>query len=110
MRYKLHVLAVAVALALPSAALAAGTHRYVGTVGDTMCGAHHKMAGNPAACTRKCVQMGSQFALVAGHHLYKLDASGANADELNQLAGERAVVKGTLRNGTITVTSVQAAK
>ena len=79
-----------------------------GTVSDAMCGAKHAMAGNPAECTRACIQHGSKYALVVGDKVYTLEG-GDNA-QLDKLAGEKATVKGSVNGNTITVSSVTAAK
>lgn len=82
---------------------------FTGVIGDTMCGAKHQMAGMSAAeCTRKCIDMGGHFALVAGRHVYRLEA-GSHAAAIDKLAGKRAVVRGTLHDGAIEVVSIAAA-
>ncbi|MGH9541339.1 MAG: hypothetical protein ACRD2H_05605 [Terriglobales bacterium] len=97
-------------LLLPAAVAANPPARaFSGVIGDTMCGAHHQMAGMSAAeCTRKCVAMGGHFALLAGRHVYRLEA-GSHAAAIGKLAGKRAVVRGTLHDGAIEVVSIAAA-
>ncbi|HKT51329.1 MAG TPA: hypothetical protein VJV96_13570 [Candidatus Angelobacter sp.] len=80
-----------------------------GVVSDTMCGKQH-MAKNesPAKCTRECVKSGSaDYALVVGDKMYKLDGDKSAIDKY---AGEKATVKGTAKDDTITVSSISAAK
>jgi hypothetical protein len=78
---------------------------YTGVVSDTMCGASH-MGKDPAACTRACVQRGSDYALVVGEKVYTLKG---DKDELYKLAGQKVTVKGKLTGDTIEATSISAA-
>lgn len=90
-------------------AMAAGkTQTLAGQVSDVMCGAKHQMPGNPASCTRTCVEHGSKYALVVGDKVYTLETSDKAAlDKLNQLAGANAKVTGDVEGDTIAVKSVQ---
>lgn len=89
---------------------AAKTQTFSGEVSDAMCGAKHMMA-NKADCTRACISKGSKFALVVGDKVYTLQTTNKAAlDELNSLAGEKAVVTGTADGDTIAVSKVTAAK
>lgn len=46
---------------------------FEGTVSDKMCGAKHVAKDKSAAeCTRECVKMGSDYALVVGSEVYTL--------------------------------------
>ena len=80
-------------------ALAAGkSQTLTGEVSDAMCGAKHEMPGKPADCTRACVKHGSKYALVVGDQVYTLETSDKAAlDKLNDLAGAKAKVTGTLK-------------
>ena len=91
-------------------ALAAGkSQTLTGQVSDAMCGAKHQMPGDPAACTRSCVQHGSKYALVVGDKVYTLETSDKAAlDKLNDLAGSNAKVTGEVNGDTIVVKSVAA--
>jgi hypothetical protein len=92
-------------------ALSAKTTTVTGKIGDVMCGAKHKMAGDEAGCTRACVKQGSDYALVVKDKVYTLKASSdATKDQLDKLAGQTAKITGDLNGETIEVTSVQAAK
>jgi hypothetical protein len=83
---------------------------FTGEVSDSMCGAKHMME-NKADCTRACVSKGSNYALVVGDKVYKLNTSDKAAlDQLNTLAGENAKVTGTATGDTIEVSKVAAAK
>ncbi len=82
---------------------------FTGKVSDAMCGAHHMLAGaSDADCTRACVKQGSKYALVVGDKVYILQ--GGDHAALDKLAGQNATVTGTLKEKTITVASVMAAK
>jgi hypothetical protein len=78
-----------------------------GTISDSNCGAKH-VSNNAAECTRACVAKGASYALVSGSSVYIL--KGGNAATLDQLAGQRATVNGTLDGNTIEVASVQPLK
>ena len=83
---------------------------FTGEVSDSMCGAKHMME-NKADCTRTCISKGSNYALVVGDKVYKLNTSDKAAlDQLNTLAGENAKVTGTADGDTIEVSKVAAAK
>jgi hypothetical protein len=90
-------------------AFAAKAETFTGEVSDSMCGAKHAIA-DKAACTRACVQKGSNYALVVGDKVYTLKTSEANKAKLDQLAGEQAKVTGTATGDTIEVSKVMAAK
>jgi len=91
-------------------ALAAGkSQTLTGVVSDSMCGAKHEMPGNPAECTRACVQHGAQYALVVGDKVYTLQTSDkSNLDQLDKLAGAKAKVTGDVEGTAIAVKSVAA--
>ena len=83
---------------------------YTGTVADAMCGVKHVVGGS-LACTRICVQHGSKYALVVGDKAYMLDTKDKSLlDRLDSLAAKTAVIKGSLQNNMIEVSSVAAAK
>lgn len=91
-------------------AMAAGKQKFTGEVGDAMCGRKH-MEGTAAECTRTCVQHGSKYALVVGDKIYPLDiADKAALTTLDQQAGKRVTVTGTLQGDEILVSSVAVAK
>jgi len=95
-------------VAIPVSA-AGKSQTLTGVVSDAMCGAKHEMPGNPAECTRACVQHGAQYALVVGDKVYTLDTSDKTAlDTLDKLAGAKAKVTGEIEGTTITVKSVSA--
>lgn len=89
-------------------ALAGGkSQTLTGQVSDAMCGAKHQMPGDPAGCTRACIQHGSKYALVVGDKVYTLETSDkATLDKLNDLAGASAKVTGDVDGDTIAVKSV----
>ena len=86
---------------------AANQQQLTGIVSDSMCGASHMAKDKTAAeCTRMCVKDGSKYALVAGDKVYTLAGHEA---ELDQLAGEKATVKGEVKGNAVQVQSVSAA-
>jgi len=80
----------------------------IGTVSDSMCGAHHMGKDKRASeCTRECVEKGTKYALVVGKKVYTLDGHEA---ELEKLAGERATVKGSVMGEMVMVESAASEK
>ena len=67
-----------------------------GTVSDSLCGNDHgiKAKGDPE-CTRMCVKLGAEYALVVGNKLYVLQ--GHQAD-LDRFAGKQVRVQGPCGN------------
>lgn len=103
-------LAGAASLFALNSALAAGKQTLTGEVGDAMCGAKH-MEGTPAECTRTCVSHGSKYALVVGDKIYVLNtADKALLTLLDQQAGKKATVTGTINGTTVDVSTAVAAK
>ena len=68
-----------------------------GTVSDSLCGNDHgiKAKGDPE-CTRMCVKLGAEYALVVGNKLYVL--LGHQAD-LDRFAGKQVRVMGRAVTG-----------
>jgi hypothetical protein len=103
-------LAGAAMLFVHDAAMAAGKQTLTGEVGDAMCGAKH-MEGTPAECTRTCVSHGSKYALVVGDKIYALNTSDKTVLALlDQQAGKKATVTGTINGAEIDVSKAVAAK
>jgi hypothetical protein len=78
-----------------------------GTVSDSLCGNDHgiKAKGDPE-CTRMCVELGADYALMVGNKLYVLQ--GHQAD-LERFAGKQVRVKGrAVTRDTVTVDQVSA--
>jgi hypothetical protein len=99
-------------LFLFSPAMAAGKQTLTGEVGDAMCGVKHMEGeGTPAQCTRTCVSHGSKYALVVGDKIYVLNTSDkAVLAVLDQQAGQKATVTGTVDGTNIEVSKAVAAK
>lgn len=86
--------------------LRAATMTLEGTVSDAKCGAKHMMK-DAAACTKACVDKGSDYALVVGDKVYTLKtSSAADKMELGKLAGKMAKVMGDVTGENVMVTSV----
>ena len=79
-----------------------------GTVSDNHCGAKHMMKGKSAAeCTKACIEMGADYALVVGEKVYTLKTSNANEKmELAKLAGKMAKITGDVTGNNVMVKSV----
>ena len=99
-------------LFLSSPALAAGKQTLTGEVGDAMCGVKHMEGeGTAAQCTRTCVAHGSKYALVVGDKIYVLNTTDkAVLAVLDQQAGKKATVTGTVDGTDIEVSKAVAAK
>jgi len=79
-----------------------------GVIGDTVCGAKHKMKDlSDKECTKRCVELGSQYALIVGDKTYELDRKTGGLDKL---AGSKAKVEGIVNGDQIQVASVSAVK
>jgi hypothetical protein len=104
------VLAGAASLCAHNPVMAAGKQTLTGEVGDAMCGSKH-MEGTPAECTRTCVSHGSKYALVVGDKIYVLNTSDkAVLALLDQQAGKKATVTGTIDGTAVDVSTAVAAK
>ncbi len=97
---------------VPSPAMAAGKQTLTGEVGDAMCGIKHMPGeGTPAECTRTCVAHGSKYALVVDDKIYILNTSDkAVLALLDQQAGKKATVTGTVAGTDIDVSKAVAAQ
>jgi len=107
------LLVCALALTALSAAQAAKTQNFVGTITDNMCAKadHSQMQMGPtdADCVKACVAShGATYVLYDGKNVYEL--SDQKAPE--KFAAQRVRVVGTLdaKTNKITVTSIAAAK
>jgi hypothetical protein len=80
---------------------------YEGMVTCSRCGARHsaKLGETASDCTRKCVRIGAQFALIDGDNIYLLEG---DLNSLKKVAGERARITGSAAGNTIRVSSVIA--
>jgi hypothetical protein len=108
--------AVLAAAAVPALAAqqktAPADQTWVGNISDSMCGKSHGANGGTVAkdhdCTVTCVKGGGQYVLVVGDKIYKIADQKMAA--LEQQAGHKVDVTGTLKGDTITVTKIVAAK
>ena len=96
------LLAAGISLAAPGTA-----KTYVGSIGDSMCGAKHMMPGeSDKDCTLGCVKEGAKYILIdPSGKIYQLSDQKKPA----QFAGAKVKVTGTLSGETITVESIAAA-
>src|SRR5258708_27588339 len=84
------------------------TQILAGVIGDAICGRKHAMRErSDVDCTRECVQRGSKYTLILGGKVYILE--GGPADTLDELAGARVLVSGTVQGDIVRVKSVTAA-
>jgi hypothetical protein len=96
------VLAAGIALAAPGAPRA-GT--FMGSIGDSMCGAKHMPGESAKDCTLGCVKDGSKYILIdPSGKIYQL----SDQKTPEKFAGANVKVTGTLKDDTITVTSIVA--
>src|SRR5258706_1166622 len=99
--------------------MAEGTQKINGVLIDAKCGkaknTEEKAPGHPAAYVTKCCGGGSALTLVSGDKTYKLD-DASKEKALGYLAsgkGEgatRVAVEGTLKDDTLTITSIKKAE
>jgi len=107
MKVRISAIAVFVGtLAMAGPSLFAATMTLEGTVSDAKCGAKHAMA-DAVACTKACVDKGSDYALVVGDKVYTLKTSNAaEKAELAKLAGKMAKVTGDVTADNVMVKTV----
>jgi hypothetical protein len=73
-----------------------------------MCGAKHMAKDKSAAeCTRECVKMGSDYAIVVGNAVYTLKG---DKKAIDKFAGQKATVTGKLNDRTINIDSITASR
>ena len=80
---------------------------FVGSIGDSMCGAKHMMPGeSDKDCTLGCVKEGAKYILIdPSGKIYQL----SDQKTPQQFAGAKVKVTGTLSGDTISVASIVAA-
>lgn len=98
---------VAFASGDPQASDGGAQTSFSGMVTDDHCGAkHERYAGKTASeCARLCALNGAKYVLLDGDKIYFLAGKDL---ALDRLAGQRAVIHGTLSGTTIAVASVAA--
>ena len=75
-----------------------------GIVSDSMCGKGHAVNGHgDRECTRVCVKLGANYALVANRSLFILKGHEV---ELDEYAGEKVIVAGTVDGKMVRVESI----
>lgn len=107
--YLVVALFLAAGLSLGAPKSATGKQQtFVGNISDSMCGLKHMMPGGDKACTLECVKGGSKFVLAdpAAGKVYQLSDQTKPRD----FAGQKVKVTGTLKDDSITVTSIAAAQ
>jgi len=103
--------AVAIATVLSLSAqekTAPAEQKWTGNISDSMCGKSHGANGGTMAkdheCTITCVKGGSTYVFVVGDKIFKLADQKMAA--LEQHAGHRVEIAGTIKGDVITVTKV----
>jgi hypothetical protein len=98
------LLAVGLSLAAPGNDPA---KTFVGSIGDSMCGAKHMMPGeSDKDCTLGCVKEGAKYILIdPSGKIYQLN----DQKTPQQFAGAKVKVTGTVSGDTISVASIAAA-
>jgi len=107
-RFTLPVLALLLAASLSFAVPGKDAAKtFVGSIGDSMCGAKHMMPGeSDKDCTLGCVKEGAKYILIEPDgKIYQL----SDQKTPQQFAGAKVKVTGTLSGDTISVSSIVAA-
>jgi hypothetical protein len=108
MKTKTKLTAVLMLALMGALAASAQQQSLTGVVTDSMCGATHMAKDKTSAeCTQMCVKDGMKYALAADKKVYTLEGHEA---ELAKLAGQKVIVKGTLKGDTLSVQEVAASK
>ncbi|HZL50972.1 MAG TPA: hypothetical protein VFC37_08505 [Terracidiphilus sp.] len=99
------VLALTSAIMIPAIQqLHAASQSIDGVISDSMCGKKHMLPGKTdAQCIQECIKSGSNYALVAGAKVYTL---AAKPQTIAPFAGKHVHIEGSLKDSTITVTSI----
>jgi hypothetical protein len=88
-------------------AVQAAPQTFVGSIGDSMCGAKHMMGGSAKDCTLECVKGGAKYILIGPNgKIYQL----SDQKKPEAFAGAKVKVTGTLKGDSITVASIEAAR
>jgi hypothetical protein len=97
------VLTAGISLAAPG-----DSKSFVGSIGDSMCGAKHGMPGaSDKDCTLGCIKEGAKYILVdPSGKIYQL----SDQKTPEKFAGAKVKVTGTLSGDTITVASMEGAE
>jgi hypothetical protein len=75
-----------------------------GIVSDSVCGKGHTINGHgDRECTRTCVKLGANYALVISRSLFILKGHEV---ELNEYAGEKVIVTGAVNGNIVRVEAV----
>ena len=89
-------------------AMGAFAESWSGTISDASCGAKHADASEASqACAKRCFGRTHAAVLVSGDTVVKIDT--ASNDKIAEFVGQKVVLVGTLKDGTVTVDSVKAA-
>jgi hypothetical protein len=102
---RLLICVVALLLVAGFSSAAEKERAWSGTVTDTHCGTKAHM-GDPADCMKKCVGMGSKYALLSGDKVYVLEPQ----DKAAEHAGHKVKVTGTLAGDSIKIASIEMAE
>jgi Protein of unknown function (DUF5818) len=79
---------------------------WTGLVSCGTCSAEHSEASDEATqCVAKCVSDGGKYVLVSEGNVYQLDPQ----EKFGDFAGKAVTVTGSMKDGAITVESVEAA-
>jgi hypothetical protein len=115
-RFKL-AMAMAIAASLVTISLASAQEKkaaeetWTGNISDAMCGKSHGANGGTLQkdhdCAVKCAAKGS-YVFVVGDKVYKI--ADQKMKELEQHAGHRVEIAGTMKDNTITVAKVTMLK
>jgi hypothetical protein len=91
---------------------AAENKTITGIVSDASCGSQHMMMTiSPAECTRQCVRNGSKYTLIVGDKTYVLNTADKGIlTVLDQQAGKKVTVSGTVNGVAVEVSTVVPAK
>jgi hypothetical protein len=104
---KISILALALmsAIMIPAIQqLHAASQAIDGIVTDSMCGKKHMMPGKTdAQCVQECIKSGSGYALVVGDKVYTL---AGKPQTIAPFAGKHVHIEGSLKDNTITITSI----
>ena len=89
-------------------AIGAFAESWSGTITDASCGAKHADASEASqACSKRCFDRSHAAVLVSGDTVVKIDT--ASNDKIANFVGQKVILVGTVKDGTVTVDSVKVA-
>jgi hypothetical protein len=100
---------LALALTAAGAGSLGAQQTWTGQISDSHCGAKHTMQGmTDRACTEMCIKSKAQYVFVTGGKVYKI--VDQTSKDLATHAGHTVMLTGTMKDDTVTVSTIEMPK